>query len=143
MDRGLGLSYERFLDARFAMQLQVDSQNTDLLSSYGMGGSVRFYPTGNAAPSFYGGLRARVFDQSGRGDGPVGFYRGLRGGPQAGFRLPLYHEWVLTYDLAWSWDISLYKSDPANLIGESWMSDVQYAGASGRITDAVSLGWTF
>jgi hypothetical protein len=143
MDRGLGLSYERFLDNRFAIQVQADSQNTDLLGSYGLGGSVRFYPTGTASPSFYGALRARIFDQSGRGNGPVGFYRGLRGGPQAGIRLPLYKRWVLTYDLAWSWDISLYQSDPANLIGEAWMSDVNYAGAAGRISDAVCIGWTY
>jgi hypothetical protein len=143
MDRGLGLSYERFWDARFAMQFQADSQNTDLLSSYGLGGSVRFYPTGNAAPSFYGGLRARVFEQSGRGNGSSGFYRGLRGGPQVGIRLPVYRAWVITYDLAWSWDLSLYISDPANQIGEARLADVQFAGYSGRITDAVSLGWTF
>ena len=143
MDRSLGLTYEHFLDGHGAIQAQVDSQVDEGLSSAGAGLSYRYYPVGDVAPCFYGGLRSRVFEQNERGKIGSGFYRGLRGGPVAGIRLPLYRQWVLSYELDWSWDLSLYQSDPAHSVGDAWMADGAAGDKSGRISDSVSIGYVF
>ena len=143
LDDGLAISAERFLDPRASVQLEADDSSQAYLGTFGLGAAFRFYPIGHGTPTFYGGARLRAFEQDVWGNGAPGFYRGLRGGPQIGVRLPAYKDLVISYELAWSWDLSLYKSDPSMQIGDSWMADVQYAGTSGRISDALSLGWVF
>lgn len=142
LQNGFSLGYEYFIDELAGVLLEAEARDGGGYTSAGLGTGFRYYPMDRFPPAFYGGALLRVFDQNGNKGEVLGYYRGLRAGPQIGIRIPIY-SLVLGYDLAWLWDLSLYESDPLNPVGEAWMAQEQPGGRVGRLFGEVSLGFSF